>query len=68
MNRMIAKDYRKAIESAAAVALAEFPADVDMRCRLFVASLAGVVNFHDQGLATSLREVYVSFPGATVGG
>lgn len=62
-----ASEYKKAIENAAAVALADYPTDVEMRCRLFVASLAGALNFHDQELATSLREVYIAFPGVTVG-
>lgn len=59
MAALKASEYKSAIERHTAAALVEFPIDVDMRCRLFVAFLTGTLEYHDQKLAAKLRQVYL---------
>lgn len=57
MAALKASEYKLAIESHAASALAQCPTEADMRCRVFVASLAGTLDVHDQKLAAKLRQI-----------
>jgi hypothetical protein len=64
MAALKASEYKMAMESHAAYALAECPTDTEMRCRLFVAFLANTVDLSDQKLAAKLRQVCYDVPPA----
>jgi len=57
MARITVKDLKASIKRAADDACASFPADAEMRARVFCAYLSGEISFADPTLADVLNDV-----------
>lgn len=68
MAGMTAKDYKKAIEDSAALALKEYPDNIEMSSRMFVAFLSTRIGLHDQPLSVRLDEVWSTWSRTEAGG